>query len=86
MKKNLAALHLLYLLPAVDGLLQPDQLHGQSVSVETQCLGGTRHLLNWAELPAAWKVDKSESESALLVKFACGMQGIWVKTHGLRKY
>lgn len=53
MKRDLAALHPLYLLPAVDGLLQPDQLHGQSVSVDTQCLGGTRHLLNRTELPAA---------------------------------
>lgn len=46
MKRDLAPLCLLYLLPAVDGLLQPEQLHSQSVSVETQGLAGTGHLLS----------------------------------------
>lgn len=46
MKRHLAPLRSLYLLPAVDGLLQPEQLHGQSVSVETQGLGGTGHRLS----------------------------------------
>lgn len=58
-----------YLFSAVNGLLEPDQLHGEGVSMETEALWGARHLLSQAQQPGSWRKDgnlkMSDKTSAL---------------------
>lgn len=50
-----------YLFLAVNGLLEPDELHHQAVSMETQALWCTRHILSQTGLWGTWEEMETQN-------------------------